>query len=132
MTDNMFMGNETLMVRKDGDRLVSVYPPNQPQLVGYTVDAYNSLKAEADEATGLLESYRKILVDNGLLEEEKSTEEQLSDINNKFDKMFNLFDSFNARIENFEKRLNVIEVRNGHPENPSGSGKNNRTKPESS
>lgn len=123
MTDNMYMGNETLMVRRDGDKLLSIYPQNQPQIVGYTAEAYNSLKNEMDEAVSLLDSYKNILVENGLLEEEKTPEQQLAEINSKFDKMLDM-------IGVFDERLRKVEVAHEHTENPSGSRKVDRSKSE--
>ena len=131
MPDNMYVQNETLMVRRDGDRLVSIYPQNQPQPVGYTAEAYDSLKSEMEQALELLEAYKKMLIENGILEEEKTPEQQFSEMNGKLDRMIGLVDGLSSHMAELEKRLaNVEEGRNGHSENPSGSGKSNRSKPD--
>lgn len=89
---------QMVYARIDGDRLVN---PSTGELMGYTVKAY-------EEAVALAQDYEEMLVDHGLIEKEKTTEESLKDLDTKLN---TTFDKIFSRLDKVEEQLAGISDR---------------------
>lgn len=128
-------------VRINGDQIVYGFGPNQNTVLGYTAKAY-------EELLQIAEDYKKVLMDHGLIEKEKTPEElaaeqkdMLSRIMDTLDGVMNRLDGYGSSMDSLEKRMHALENRKGtkpveeaqvyevgHPENTSNGVKADRSR----